>query len=198
MKFKEPSNWPIQNSAIEIIHRTTPNLGRTPRTDRIQWSVLVQPPASAIVNEERRDQNEESSECDQNDIMLNRGNGISSARPESAEVIAKRGERRGRQYEKDHDRAMHGHQLQIIFGVSTPPARRWGQRMEPGNRSIRPSEVDAHYPGSTMPIRAAANASAYTACRSPYVQLKTCFRTNLSERGAGPLADVSCIYAHLK
>src|SRR6266849_4056762 len=82
MKFSEPSNWPIQNSAIEVIHRTTPKPWPGPDDGPIAFSgaYCVQPPSvgpSPIKNEETRTR--KAANVTQNDIMLNRGNGMSSA-----------------------------------------------------------------------------------------------------------------------
>src|SRR6202040_1115447 len=82
MKFNEPSNWPIQNSASEVIHRTTPKPWPGPDDEPIAFSgaYCVQPPRvgpSPRKKEETRTMN--AVNVTQNDIMLNRGNGMSSA-----------------------------------------------------------------------------------------------------------------------
>src|SRR5271154_2846297 len=47
MKFNEPSNWPTQKSAIEVIHRTTPIPWPGPEIDPTELSgaYCVQPPS---------------------------------------------------------------------------------------------------------------------------------------------------------
>src|ERR1700688_2279590 len=82
MKFKEPSNWPIQNSAIEIIQRTTPRPWPGPDVEPIAFSgaYCVQPPRvgpSPRKKEETRTR--KAVKVTQNDIMLNRGKGMSFA-----------------------------------------------------------------------------------------------------------------------
>src|SRR5882757_8617504 len=82
MKFSDPSNCPMQNRAIEVIHRTTPKPWPGPDAEPIAFSgaYCVQPPRvgpSPRKNEATRTRN--AVNVTQNDIMLNRGNGISSA-----------------------------------------------------------------------------------------------------------------------
>src|ERR1700739_2089094 len=82
MKFSEPSNWPIQNRAIDVAQRTTPNPCPGPVEEPIALSgaYCVQPPnvgPSPRKNEETKTR--KAVNVTQNDIMLNRGKGISSA-----------------------------------------------------------------------------------------------------------------------
>src|SRR5208337_4202582 len=82
MKFSEPNNWPTQNSAIEAAQRTTPvpcpgpPIGPT----AFRGAYWVQPPRvgpSAVKNEAIR--TTKPVHVTQNDIILKRGKGISSA-----------------------------------------------------------------------------------------------------------------------
>src|SRR5208282_1574295 len=82
MKFKEPSNWPTQNSPMEVAHRTTPEPWPGPATEptALSGAYWVQPPRvgpSPMKNDDMRTMKAEK--VTQNDIMLKRGKGISSA-----------------------------------------------------------------------------------------------------------------------
>src|SRR5208282_1911774 len=82
MKFNEPNNWPTQNSAMEAAQRTTPAPWPGPPTGptALSGAYWVQPPRvgpSAVKNDAIRTTKPEN--VTQNDIMLNRGKGISSA-----------------------------------------------------------------------------------------------------------------------
>src|SRR5580704_6209266 len=82
MKFNEPNNWPTQNSAMEIIQRTTPRPCPGPETapTELSGAYWVQPPRvgpSPRKNDDIR--TTKATNVTQNDIILNRGNGMSSA-----------------------------------------------------------------------------------------------------------------------
>src|SRR5204862_6164845 len=82
MKFKDPRNCPTQKRAIEIAHRTTPLPSPGPATDptALSGAYCVQPPRvgpSPTKKDETRTTN--ATNVTQNDIMLNRGKGMSSA-----------------------------------------------------------------------------------------------------------------------
>ena len=82
MKFNAPSNWPTQNSAMEIIQRTTPKPWPGPATEPTELSgaYWVQPPRvgpSPRTNDDTRTR--KATNVTQNDIILNRGKGMSSA-----------------------------------------------------------------------------------------------------------------------
>src|ERR1035438_583280 len=82
MKFNEPNNCPTQNRPIEDIHKTTPRPWPGPATAPTAFSgaYCVQPPnvgPSPRKNDDIKTRN--AVNVTQNDIMLNRGNGISSA-----------------------------------------------------------------------------------------------------------------------
>src|SRR5260221_8295649 len=82
MKFNAPSNWPTQNSAMEIIQRTTPRPWPGPATEPTELSgaYWVQPPRvgpSPRMNDDIR--TTKARNVIQNDIMLKRGKGMSSA-----------------------------------------------------------------------------------------------------------------------
>src|ERR1700751_2095794 len=82
IKFNEPSNWPMQNSAIEIIHRTTPNPWPGPDAEPIEFkgADCVQPPrVGPSPRKKEATSTRNAVNVTQNDIMLNRGNGMSSA-----------------------------------------------------------------------------------------------------------------------
>src|ERR1035438_5501110 len=82
MKFNEPNNCPTQNSAMEVIQRTTPIPCPGPATAPTEFSgaYCVQPPRvgpSLTKNDDIRTR--KAVNVTQNDIMLKRGKGISSA-----------------------------------------------------------------------------------------------------------------------
>src|ERR1700740_1553638 len=82
MKFNEPSSWPIQKRAIEVAQRTTPKPWPGPLTEptALAAAYWVQPPKvgpSPRKNDDTR--TTKAANGTQNDIMLNRGKGISSA-----------------------------------------------------------------------------------------------------------------------
>src|SRR5207247_6041248 len=82
MKFNAPSSWPTQNRAMEVAHRTTPVPSPGPATDptALSGAYCVQPPRvgpSPTKKDETRTTN--ATNVTQNDIMLNRGKGMSSA-----------------------------------------------------------------------------------------------------------------------
>src|ERR1700691_4282288 len=82
MKFKEPSNWPMQKMAIEVAQRTTPRPSPGPPAEpmALNGAYCVQPPRvgpSPAKNEATR--NRKPTNVTQNDIMLKCGNGMSSA-----------------------------------------------------------------------------------------------------------------------
>src|SRR5216684_5879247 len=82
MKFKAPSNWPMQNRQIELAQRTTPRPSPGPPASPIalNGAYWVQPPRLGplpVKNDAMRTQ--KATNVIQNDIMLNRGNGMSSA-----------------------------------------------------------------------------------------------------------------------
>src|ERR1700691_18772 len=73
MKFKEPSNWPMQKMAIEAAQRTTPRPSPGPPTEPIalRGAYCVQPPRDRPVpvkNEATRTQ--KPTNVTQNDIIL--------------------------------------------------------------------------------------------------------------------------------
>src|SRR5215831_13475459 len=82
MKLSEPSNWPTQKIAIEVAHSTTPVPSPGPPTapTALRGAYCVQPPSvgtSLTQNDEIKTMN--AVRVTQNDIMLKRGKGISSA-----------------------------------------------------------------------------------------------------------------------
>ena len=82
MKFKEPSNWPTQNIAMDIAQRTTPDPWPGPVTSpsALSGAYCVQPPRVGpwpTKNEDTSTRN--ATNVTQNDIMLKCGNGMSSA-----------------------------------------------------------------------------------------------------------------------
>src|SRR6266852_2092805 len=82
MKFNEPSNWPTQNSAMEVIQRTTPRPWPGPATEptALSGAYWVQPPRvgpSPRKNDDIR--TTKARNVTQKDVMLNRGKGMSSA-----------------------------------------------------------------------------------------------------------------------
>ena len=82
MKFNDPSNWPTQKRAIEVAQRTTPSLrrDRQPTQPHSRGAYWVQPPRvgpSPTKNDATRARN--PAKVIQKDIMLKRGNGMSSA-----------------------------------------------------------------------------------------------------------------------
>src|ERR1700726_3820061 len=82
MKFKAPSNWPMQKRPIEIAQSTTPSPSPGPPAEPIalKGAYCVQPPRvgpSPTKNDAIRTQ--KATNVTQNDIMLKCGNGMSSA-----------------------------------------------------------------------------------------------------------------------
>src|SRR5216683_2874361 len=82
MKFKEPSNCPTQKIAIEAAQRTTPRPWPGPDTDptALSGAYCVHPPRvgpSPTKNDEIKTR--KATKVTQKDIILKRGNGISSA-----------------------------------------------------------------------------------------------------------------------
>src|ERR1019366_6426476 len=82
MKFSEPSNWPTQNSPMEAAQSTTPRPWPGPATEptALSGAYWVQPPSvgpSPRTNDDMRTRKAVNET--QNDIMLNRGKGMSSA-----------------------------------------------------------------------------------------------------------------------
>src|SRR5450756_80538 len=82
MKFNEPNNWPTQNRAMEAAQRTTPAPWPGPPTEptALSGAYWVQPPRvgpSPTKNDDIKTR--KAVNVTQNDIMLNRGKGISSA-----------------------------------------------------------------------------------------------------------------------
>src|ERR1700680_1445713 len=82
MKFNAPNNWPIQNRAMESAQRTTPRPWPGPPTEptALSGAYWVQPPRvgpSPRKNDDIR--TTKARNVTQNDIMLNRGKGMSSA-----------------------------------------------------------------------------------------------------------------------
>src|ERR1700676_2713579 len=82
MKFNAPNNWPIQKSAIEVAQRTTPKPWPGPAAEptALSGAYWVQPPRvgpSPTKNDDIR--TTKARNVTQNDIMLNRGKGMSSA-----------------------------------------------------------------------------------------------------------------------
>src|SRR5258707_7808793 len=82
MKFNEPSNWPIQKSAIEAAQRTTPRPWPGPPAEptALSGAYWVQPPKVGPSPRKNDDiSTTKAKNVTQNDIMLKRGNGMSSA-----------------------------------------------------------------------------------------------------------------------
>src|ERR1017187_6710388 len=82
MKFNEPNNWPTQNSAMEIAHRTTPAPCPGPPTEPTAFSgaYWVQPPRVGPSPTKKDDiSTRKATNVTQNDIMLKCGKGMSSA-----------------------------------------------------------------------------------------------------------------------
>src|ERR1700685_542990 len=82
MKFNEPRSWPIQNSAIEIIHSTTPHPWPGPPTGptALRGAYWVQPPrVGPSLTKNDVIKATKAQNVTQNDIMLKRGKGICSA-----------------------------------------------------------------------------------------------------------------------
>ena len=82
MKFNEPSNWPMQKIPMDAAQRTTPMPSPGPATDpsALRGAYCVQPPRvgpSLTKNDAIRTR--KATNVTQNDIMLKRGKGISSA-----------------------------------------------------------------------------------------------------------------------
>src|SRR5882724_12507511 len=82
MKFNEPSNWPTQKIAIEVAQSTTPRPCPGPPTGPTAFNgaYCVHPPRvgpSLTKNDEIRTR--KATNVTQNDIMLKRGKGMSSA-----------------------------------------------------------------------------------------------------------------------
>src|SRR5258708_31275638 len=82
MKFKAPNNWPTQKRQIELAQRTTPRPSPGPPASPIalNGAYCVQPPRvgpAPTKNDETSTR--KATNVTQNDIMLNRGNGMSSA-----------------------------------------------------------------------------------------------------------------------
>ena len=152
MKFNEPNNWPTQNSAIEVIQRTTPRTlaGACDRTHGIERGVLR--PATqgrSVAHEEGRHQNHEAGECDpeRHHVEVREGH-VFGAYLDGQEEITEGREGSGREHKEDHDGAMHGHQLQVVLRRHHP-ARGAGFRkqLQAGDRGVVPRQVDAHEPG---------------------------------------------------
>src|ERR1700726_1010842 len=82
MKFKAPSNWPMQKRPIELAQRTTPRPWPGPAASPIalNGAYWVQPPSVGPVpvkNDAIRTR--KATNVTQNDIMLKWGKGMSSA-----------------------------------------------------------------------------------------------------------------------
>src|SRR5882672_8600509 len=82
IKFNEPSSWPTQKMAIEAAQRTTPRPWPGPATapTAFNGAYCVHPPRlgpSPAKKDEIRTR--KATKVTQNDIMLNRGKGMSSA-----------------------------------------------------------------------------------------------------------------------
>src|SRR5271166_938090 len=82
MKFNDPNNWPMQKMPIDAAHKTTPVPSPGPPTapTALSGAYWVQPPRvgpSLTKNDETRTM--KAVNVTQNDIMLKRGKGISSA-----------------------------------------------------------------------------------------------------------------------
>ena len=57
-------------------------------------------------------------------------------------------ERGGGEHEEDHDRAMHGHELQVVLGRHDVAGRAAaGEKVKAWNRETAPAEVETHEPG---------------------------------------------------
>src|SRR5271168_1413655 len=82
MKFNEPKSWPTQKRAMEIIHKTTPRPWPGPETapTELSGAYWVQPPRVGPSPRTKDDiKTMKATKVTQNDIMLKRGKGISSA-----------------------------------------------------------------------------------------------------------------------
>ena len=73
---------------------------------------------------------------------------VFGARLDGQKEIAECGERGGGEHKEDHDRAVHGHQLQVILRRHHVARRAGlGEQVQPGNRETAESQMDAHEPG---------------------------------------------------
>src|SRR5580700_4724370 len=82
MKFREPSNWPMQKIAIEVAQRTTPRPSPGPPTEPIalRGAYCVHPPrVGPSPRKKDATKTRKPTKVTQNDIMLKWGNGMSSA-----------------------------------------------------------------------------------------------------------------------
>src|SRR5437868_6043540 len=82
IKFKEPSNWPMQKIAIDAAQRTTPVPSPGPATDpsALSGAYCVQPPrVGPSLTKKDAIMTRNATKVTQNDIILKRGKGISSA-----------------------------------------------------------------------------------------------------------------------
>src|SRR5579864_4386934 len=82
MKFREPSNCPMQKRPIEIAQRTTPVPSPGPATapTALSGAYCVQPPrVGPSLTKNELTKTTKAVQVTQNDIMLKRGKGISSA-----------------------------------------------------------------------------------------------------------------------
>src|SRR5882762_1532152 len=72
---------------------------------------------------------------------------VLSAHLDGQKEIAERGKGRRGEHKEDHDRPMHGHQLQVILGRHHVAGRAiGGKEVQPRNGEVRPSQVNAHQP----------------------------------------------------
>ncbi len=152
MKFSAPSNWPTQKIAMEASpkNHTHAFAGPGNRSHRAERRVLR--PATqgrAVAYEERRDQDQKRHERDpERHHVEMRERHVLRAHLNGQKVIAEGREWRRGEHEKHHDRAVHGHQLQVVLRRHHAAGRAvLGEHLQAGNRGIGPAKVDAHEPG---------------------------------------------------
>ena len=119
-------------------------------SDRTQWSIGS--PAGewrTIAHKECRygDQESDEGHPERHHVEVREGH-VLSANLDRQEVISECGKGCGGEDEEDHDRAMHGHQLQVVFRChDAARGAIFGQQLQTGNGSARPPKMDSHEPG---------------------------------------------------
>jgi hypothetical protein len=124
------------------------------RPDCTQGSILRPTrQGRTITHKKRRHHNQKCRERDPERHHVETGEGhILSAHLDRQEVIAEGSEWRRGQNKKDHDGAVHGHELQVIFRRHDVAGRTvLGKEMQPGNGQIGPAQMQAHDPGEHHP-----------------------------------------------
>ena len=128
--------------------------GTAHRTHRAQRGILRPATQGGTVgHEKRRDHNHEGDKRnpERHHVEMRKGH-VFRSRLNRQEEVAKRRERGRGEDKKDHDRAVHGHQLQVVLGGHHVSRRTGaGKQVEARDGEIAPAQVDTHEPGKEHP-----------------------------------------------